>query len=325
MTEILLLGNMEVNSSELGVNEISKVVKILGVHFTFNHPLFCKLNFESIEKSLRGLLKGWSWRGLTLLGKIQVIKSFVIPKILYRAVLISNRKEFVKKINTLLYSFVWKGKDKVKRTAFINPIAKGGLKMPNIESMISAQRIICIKRYLSTDPASWKIFLDFYPKKVGRKFLFHCNFNYNKLPITLPEFYKECTVAWTLLNEDNPSSSSEITNQVIWNNQFICIESKSIYNRRLIDLGIVRIGDLYDTRREFKSHKEPLYSTLSPVEHFLLFSLFNAFPEEWRKILKTNKTSISSETHNLIQTDFKLRISDRNRRFGASCAIFKVT
>ena len=49
--------------------------------------------------------------------------------------------------------------------------------MPNIESMISARRIICVKRYLSTDPAGWKIFLEFYLKKVGGKFLFHCNFN----------------------------------------------------------------------------------------------------------------------------------------------------
>ena len=129
-TEILLLGNMEINSSEQGVNEISKVIKILGVNFTFNHSLFYKLNFELIEKSLIGSLKSWGWRGLTLLGKIQVIKSFAIPKILYRVVLISNKKEFIKKINTLLYSFVWKGKDKVKRTAFINPIDKGGLKCP---------------------------------------------------------------------------------------------------------------------------------------------------------------------------------------------------
>ena len=77
-TEILLLGNMKVSSSELGVDEISKVIKILGVNFTFNHSLFYKLNFELIEKSVKGLLKGWSWRGLTLFGKIQVIKSFVI-------------------------------------------------------------------------------------------------------------------------------------------------------------------------------------------------------------------------------------------------------
>ena len=295
---------MEVSSSELGVNEISKVIKILGVNFTFNHSLFYKLNFESIEKSLRGLLKGWSWRGLTLLGKIQVIKSFAIPKILYRVVLISNKKEFIKKINTLLYSFVWKGNDKVKRTAFINPIDKGGLKMPNIESMISAQRIICIKRYLSTDRASWKFFLDFYLKKVGGKFLFHCNFNYTKLSIALPEFYKECIATWAFLNEDNPSSLSEIANQVIWNNRFICIESKSIYNNRLVDLGIVKIGDLYDTRGELKSKKEPLYSTLSPIEHFLLFSLLAAFPQGWCKVLKTDKTSIASKTNDLFPDDF---------------------
>ena len=116
--------------------------------------MFYKLNFESVEKSLRGLLMGWSWRGLTLLGKIQVIKSLAIPKIIYRVILISNKKEFVKKINTLLYCFVWKGKDKVKRTAFTNPIEKGGLKIPYIESIISAQRIICIKRYLSTNLAT---------------------------------------------------------------------------------------------------------------------------------------------------------------------------
>ena len=109
-----------------------------------------------------------------------------VQKILYRVALISNKKEFIKRINTLLYSFIWKGKDKVKRTAFINPIDKGGLKMPNIESMISAQRIVCIMRYLSSDLAGWKIFLDFYLKKVGGEFLFHCSFNYIKLPITLP-------------------------------------------------------------------------------------------------------------------------------------------
>jgi len=47
--------------------------------------------------------------------------------------------------------------------------------MPNTESMISAQKIIFIKRYLSSDPAGCKLFLDFYLKKVGGKFLFNCN------------------------------------------------------------------------------------------------------------------------------------------------------
>ena len=240
-----------------------------------------------------------------------MIKSFAIPKILYRAALISCRKDFIKKINALLYSFVWKGKDKIKRTAFINPVEKGRLKMPDIESMISAQRINCIKRYLSTDQAAWNFFLDFYLKKVGGKFLFHCNFNYTKLPIALPDFYKECIVTWTSLNQDNPSTLSEIANQILWNNQFICINSKSIYNDRLINLGIVKIGDLFGIQGEFKKDLEPLYSTLSPVEHFFLFSLLSAIPEDWRKTLKNNKSSISSNTHHTIPTAFYPRIEGR--------------
>ena len=119
---------MEIKAAQLGVKEISKVVKILGVHFTHNHTLSHKMNFETIEKSLRESLKGWSWRGLTLLGRIQVIKSFAIPKILYRVSLNSTKKDVIKKINNLLYSFVWKGKDKVKRNALIHSLAieKGG-------------------------------------------------------------------------------------------------------------------------------------------------------------------------------------------------------
>jgi len=58
-------GNMETKASELGVKEIRKVVKILGVHFTHDHSMFYKMNFETIEKSRRESLKGWSSRGLT--------------------------------------------------------------------------------------------------------------------------------------------------------------------------------------------------------------------------------------------------------------------
>ena len=98
---------------------------------------------------------------------MQIIKSFALPKVLYRLTLISSNKEFIKKINTLLFSFVWKGKDKVKRTVLINQIEKGRLKMPDLNSIISTQRIMCIKKYLTPYAASWKSFLDFHLRKVG--------------------------------------------------------------------------------------------------------------------------------------------------------------
>ena len=78
----------------------------------------------------------WSWRGLTLLGRIQIVKMFAIPKFMYKASLISVSEDLIKDVNKLLYGFIWKGNDKIKRTALINDKENGGLKMLDIQSMI---------------------------------------------------------------------------------------------------------------------------------------------------------------------------------------------
>ena len=293
-TEVMPLGNMTLEPTDVGVNEISSIVKILGVYFTYNHKRFYEKNFESIEKSLKELLQSWSWRGLTLIGRIQVIKSFAIPKILYRVALISCKKsDFVKKINELLYSFIWKGKDKVKRAALINSIEEGGLTMPDIASMISTQRILCIKKYLDNYPASWKLFLNFYLKNVGGKFLFHCNFDYRKLPVAVPEFYKKCIQTWSSLNENNPSTTKDVANQILWNNRFICIGKNSVYNRRISSVGLNKIGDLYDGAGLLVFNMEPLRSILSPSDMYLLISMLDAMPLVWRNLLNGSKSSIA--------------------------------
>lgn len=84
----------------------------------------------------------WKWRGLTLIGRVQIVKSFAIPKIMSKASLIPVSNELIEEVNKELSLFIWKGKgkDKVKRSALINDIEEGGLKMLDLESMISAQR-----------------------------------------------------------------------------------------------------------------------------------------------------------------------------------------
>ena len=39
----------------------------------------------------------------------------------------------MKNSNTIIYDFIWKGIDKVKRSAIINDIENGGLKAPHLE------------------------------------------------------------------------------------------------------------------------------------------------------------------------------------------------
>ena len=131
-SEIMLLGNR--NAASVVSNEILNMsvkndVKFLGVHFSYDFRLRQTLNFEEIIKSVKGKLNIWKWRDLTTIGRIQIVKTFIVPIFMYRAGMISVGKEVISEVNKLIFDFIWKGKDKVKRLALINDIKDGGLKV----------------------------------------------------------------------------------------------------------------------------------------------------------------------------------------------------
>ena len=57
-------------------------IKILGIVFDYRIPSRTKANFDFIFKSIQEMLNIWKWRGLTLIGKIKIVKSLIIPKCL---------------------------------------------------------------------------------------------------------------------------------------------------------------------------------------------------------------------------------------------------
>ena len=114
-------------------HKIRTSIKILGIVFDYNTSSRMKANFDSILKSIKDILNMWKWRGLTLLGKLQIVKSFIIPKVLSKAALITVTGDLIKEINSLIYRFIWKGNDKIKCAALINDIEDGGLKMLDIQ------------------------------------------------------------------------------------------------------------------------------------------------------------------------------------------------
>ena len=61
-----------------------------------------------------------------------------------KATLIPVSSEFIKEVNKELYSFIWKGKDKVKCSALINDIKAGSLKTLDFESNID----LCSKSHV---------------------------------------------------------------------------------------------------------------------------------------------------------------------------------
>ena len=124
--------------------------------------------------------------------------------------------------------------------------------MLDIQSMISAKRVTCIKKLLEDCSSPWRTILDKLLLPVGGRFVSHCNFQTSKLKINLPAYYKECFDAWSELNEKTPSCYKEIINEIIWNNKFLCYDKKkSMYRRDIVNLGFVKIGDLISANNSF--------------------------------------------------------------------------
>ena len=225
---------------------MNEPIKILGIFFTYDELKSKELNFELTLKSIRKSLSCWQWRNLTLIAKIQLVKTFAMPKFMYRASLISFDEDIIKSINSVIFNFVWRGKDKIKRLALISEYEDGGLKMPHPESLIKTQRIVCLKRYLDDNNSLWKVSLSYYLKSVGTSFLFQCNFNPSRLPCKLPIFYKECLEAWSDFNDnqDIVATKQDILNEIIWNNQNLLIDKQSIYSKKIKEAGFLKIGDI---------------------------------------------------------------------------------
>ena len=94
-----------------------KRMKVLGIVFENDDEAMGENNFELKHVEMQAAIKMWSNRYLTVYGKITVIKSLLLPKFTHLfAALPTPSADFVKKMNTALFTFLWGGKrDKVSR------------------------------------------------------------------------------------------------------------------------------------------------------------------------------------------------------------------
>ena len=243
---------------------------------------------------------------------------------MYKASLISV-SDLIKDVNKLLYGFIWKGNEKIKRTALINDIENGGLKMLDIQSIILSQRVIGLKRFIEDYNSPWKSVLEMFLGDIGRKCIFRCNFGTCKLPIHLPNFYKECLDAWSVVST-SVVSYDDVVNQTIWNNKFILIENKSCSVKHLAVHGIVKIEDLISDSGRFLKSEKLLQARLSPVHYFKLMGIVNSIPNEWKLIIKQNQQhicppsnvmfeiSIENATVNILKVTSKMLCNEFKRK-----------
>ena len=112
-----------------------------------------KLNLDPKIIEIDNLTKIWQNRNLTSIGKITIIKSLFISKIIHILLSLPSPKDSLfDKIESIFQNFLWKGKPpKFRNKMLEKQVSEGGLQYPNIRHIDATMKISCFKRIYASE------------------------------------------------------------------------------------------------------------------------------------------------------------------------------
>ena len=166
---------------------------------------------------------------------------------IYPSSVLTTPLEIIKEFNTLVFHFLWNGKDKVTRRLTCAPYDSSGINMVDYENMVKALRLSWLKRITDDSRSSfWKLYLNDLLSSHGGLFVFNCNYAVDRLNI-LPHFYYEFLLWWSELR-DLVDCDGEYK-YLIWNNREVKIDGKRVFYKQYLSKGIKYTKDLlYDKK-----------------------------------------------------------------------------
>ena len=154
-----------------------KMIKVLGIHFSYNKKLETEENFIRHVRKTEEILKLWRMRNLILEGKIAIFKTLVISKILHLSLATNVPTQIINELNKTQKEFIWNGSNpKMKHSTLCNKYENGGLKNVNISSYVISLQCSWIKRLYDNSSHPWKIIpSDLIDTYLGKNFKFLSN------------------------------------------------------------------------------------------------------------------------------------------------------
>jgi len=240
-------------------------------------------------------------RNLTIYGKATVVRSLAVSQLLYAFSKIAPPHSYLKKVEDEIVKFLWNGKKpKIKYKTLIGDLDQGGIRLPDIESILQANRA-CWAIKLMNSEGYWKCFTNMYFEKIGGITILGENFDASLLTKAahFPNFYLEILKAWTGVSETKILTSDDISRQSIWFNKFINLNIEFVTIRSLFNKGIRLIHQVWEVGEKPNWNKIK-QKGWSDKDYLTWRSIIDAIPADWKAKLREKSQSTNSEV-NLIK------------------------
>jgi hypothetical protein len=320
-TEILRLSEAEEKDyhfkymgSQHVIKNVRKI-KICGVYFAYDEDIEVQHNVRDKIGKLECKLKPWVSKGLSIEGKILLVKTFGLSQLIYNMQSVEFNSKNIQVVEQKIFNFIWSNRnakqgsraiDRIKRSILKNDYTNGGLKATDVECLNMSLKL---KQYIRAGKSNHVI------KDIQQK----CLEDSQNLEMFQQDFGKinnseaVVEVAQTALNvmiEHNRKivceSSGEESMCNITINQISSINIKQylrknnkvmalcIYNHALNDCeNLLELVREAETERDRKRSKT-------------LEMILRNFPKEFRNIA----LSFDDEVNNISNTISEIRIKD---------------
>ena len=310
---ILSMGNNNHYDNVLEGIEVIERVKIVGIVFERGKAANeIKQNWEGRIEKIKNIIKSWMKRKLTIIGKIQVVKTFLLSQFIYVLQSISLREDILNEINTLLFRFIWKKDsinkkawERVKRKVICNTKEKGGLEMVNIHDFQTSFLIDWACRLIQDEFEEWKIIPFTFFKPVGGLSIFKSKIKFEEIKGVdniQSSFWKSVLRAWI---ENNQPDYDIKPSDTINNNEQIKVQNSVLFIENTIKNNILFIEDVYNNGQfiEFQAYENKVGKNCTNMIDYLALKM---------GILKVKDKIINEETNKILFR--KIEIKKINRK-----------
>ena len=144
------------------INGVERL-KINGIIFMQDPRRREAVNVAKAVESMERLLRAWSTRRLTLLGKILIIKTFAVSQSIYLMQSMSLGEVSHKAIEKIIYKFLWnknfnanRAPDRIKRKIMETPTHLGGFGMINVRALSDSLDLRAFGRLIKSEHPFFK-------------------------------------------------------------------------------------------------------------------------------------------------------------------------
>jgi hypothetical protein len=150
-TSVFLLGNADAIDTKF---KIVEKIKILGFTIKKGEPVNIT-NYAIVWEKISKIMNYWSRFGLSMLGKITIIKTLVLPHINFVGCILEPPGNWLGKVQEKIKKFVM-GKDQIAKERIYLPVRSGGIGMIDLRTFLTAQRAGWVKKALASTNDTWK-------------------------------------------------------------------------------------------------------------------------------------------------------------------------